>query len=65
MACSAAELSTSMQPRVFQNSFGLDGYFIFGSSLFRISGNKCQTLRVRPFFAPAAVFVVPIAGIID
>jgi hypothetical protein len=47
----------------FKTRFGLNDYFIFGSSRFRACGNKCQDLRVRPFFAPAAVFVVPIAGI--
>ena len=48
----------------FKTRFGLDDYFIFGSSRFWVSANKCQELRVRPFFAPAAVFAVPIAGII-
>jgi hypothetical protein len=58
MARSAAELSTSMQHRIFQNSFGLDGYFIFGSSRFSVSGNKCRDLRAQSFFVPAAAIVV-------
>src|SRR5258708_37161788 len=35
----------------------------FGTFRFWVSDNKCAGLRVRPFFAPAVVFVVPTAGL--
>jgi hypothetical protein len=53
-----------MQHRIFQNSFGLDGYFIFGSSRFSVSGNKCRGLRAQSFFVPAAAIVVLIEQLV-